>query len=155
MSRKKVARPPSPKARKPRASVSSAKSRRRQATSTTAPTQEHAAAQQPARQLRSRTAEDIANEQTADQLALRILAATVGEKVLKDMSALMDELLQSHLLDDATKKAMKAGSTISMSGKKSCSTRRSRTCSTNIPILPPSIICRSIPIQILRATPSS
>ena len=80
--------------------LSGSAARRRQATSTTAPTQEHAAAQQPARQLRSRTAEDIANEQTADQLALRILAATVGEKVLKDMSALMDELLQSHLLDD-------------------------------------------------------
>jgi Domain of unknown function (DUF927) len=48
----------------------------------------------------TRTAEDIANEQTAEQLALRIWAALVGTKVLKDMSALMDELLQSHLLDD-------------------------------------------------------
>jgi hypothetical protein len=102
MSGRKAARPANHKVRKSRASVSSssAKSRRRQATSTTTPTQEHAAAQRPARQLRSRTAEDIANEQTAEQIALRIWAATVGEKVLKDMSALMDELLQSHLLDD-------------------------------------------------------
>jgi putative DNA primase/helicase len=54
----------------------------------------------PTQQLRARTAEDIANEQTAEQLALRIWAAMVGTKVLKDMSALMDELLQSHLVDD-------------------------------------------------------
>jgi uncharacterized protein (DUF927 family) len=45
-------------------------------------------------------ADEHAREQTALQLALRIWAATVGEKVLKDMSVLMDELLQSHLLDD-------------------------------------------------------
>ncbi len=100
MARRKAARPANHKVRKPRALVSSAKSRRRKATSTTAPTQEHAVAQQSARQLRFRTANDIVNEQTAEQLALRIWAATVGEKVLKDMSALMDELLQSHLLDD-------------------------------------------------------
>src|SRR3974390_3239603 len=56
---------------------------------------------QPApRQLRLRTSEDIANEQTAEQLALRIWSAIVAEKVLSDMSALMDELLDSHLLDD-------------------------------------------------------
>ena len=54
----------------------------------------------PSKQVRLRTAEDIANEQTAEQLALRIWAATVGAKVLDDMSVLMDELLQSHLLDD-------------------------------------------------------
>jgi len=52
------------------------------------------------RQLRPRTAEDIANAQTAEQLALHIWAATVAQKVLGDMSALMDELIQSHLLDD-------------------------------------------------------
>jgi hypothetical protein len=52
------------------------------------------------RQVRPRTAEDIANEQTAEQLALRIWAAVVAEMVLSSMSALMDELLQSHLLDD-------------------------------------------------------
>jgi uncharacterized protein (DUF927 family) len=50
--------------------------------------------------VRLRTAEDVANEQTAEQLALRIWAAMVGKKVLKEMSTLMDELLQSHLLDD-------------------------------------------------------
>jgi putative DNA primase/helicase len=50
--------------------------------------------------MRPRTTEDIANEQSAEQLALRIWAAMVGEKVLEDMSTLMDELLQSHLLDD-------------------------------------------------------
>ncbi len=54
----------------------------------------------PGQQLRPRTAEDISKEQTAEQLALRIWAATVGEKILTEMSALMDELLQSHLLDD-------------------------------------------------------
>src|SRR5215831_8721546 len=50
--------------------------------------------------LQSRTPEDVAREQTAEQLALRLWAAMVGEKILKDMSALMDELLESHLLDD-------------------------------------------------------
>ena len=65
---------------------------------TNTPKQEHSGSA--AQQLRSRTAEDIVNEQTAEQLALRIWAATVGEKVLKEMSALMDDLLQSHLLDD-------------------------------------------------------
>jgi hypothetical protein len=52
------------------------------------------------RQVRPRTAEEIANEQTAEQLGLRIWAAMVGEQALSGMSALMDELLQSHLLDD-------------------------------------------------------
>jgi uncharacterized protein (DUF927 family) len=52
------------------------------------------------RQLRPRTADDIANEQTAEQLALRILAAIVAEKALSSLSALVDELLDSHLLDD-------------------------------------------------------
>ena len=52
------------------------------------------------RQLRPRTSEDIANEQTAEQLALRIWSAIVAEKVLSDMSVLVDELLDSHLLDD-------------------------------------------------------
>ncbi len=50
--------------------------------------------------LRPRTAEDIANEQTTEHLALRIWAAMVAEKVLSGMSALMDELIESHLLDD-------------------------------------------------------
>ena len=57
------------------------------------------------RHLRPRTAEDIANEQTAEQLALRIWAAMVAQKVLSGMSALMDELIQSHLLDDDDEEA--------------------------------------------------
>jgi len=97
----KAARPANPKVRKPRASVSSAESRQRKATPADTPKQADAAAQQAARQqLRSRTAEDIGNEQTAEQLALCIWAAMVGEKALSGVSALMDELLQSHLLDD-------------------------------------------------------
>jgi uncharacterized protein (DUF927 family) len=101
VSGRKAARPANHKVRKSRASASSVKARGRQATPTTAPTQKHAASQQ----LAPRTVEDIANEQTAEQLALRIWAAMVGEKVLKDMSALMDELLQSHLLDDDDEEA--------------------------------------------------
>jgi hypothetical protein len=99
MARRKAARPANHKVRKPRASVSSATSRRRKATSTTGLTQ-RPARQKSCQQLRPRTAEQIANEQTAEQLASRIWAAMVGEKILKDVSALMDELLQSHLLDD-------------------------------------------------------
>ena len=57
-------------------------------------------AKQSSRHLRPRTAEEIANEETAEQLALRIWAAIVGEKALSSMSALVDELLQSGLLDD-------------------------------------------------------
>jgi putative DNA primase/helicase len=57
-------------------------------------------AKQSFRQVRPRTAEEIANEQTAEQLALRICAAMVAQKVLSSMSVLMDELIQSHLLDD-------------------------------------------------------
>jgi uncharacterized protein (DUF927 family) len=68
------------------------KSKRRQVAPTAKPA--------PAQQVRLRTAEDIAREQTAEQLALHIWAAMIGVKVLKDMSVLMDELLQSHLLDD-------------------------------------------------------
>src|SRR5262245_3414482 len=55
---------------------------------------------QASRHLRPRTAEEIANEQTAEQLALRIWAAMVAQTVLSGMSALMDELVQSHMLDD-------------------------------------------------------
>jgi hypothetical protein len=57
-------------------------------------------AKQSSRYLRPRTAEEIAAEQTGEQLALRIWAAKVAEKVLSDMSAHMDELLESHLVDD-------------------------------------------------------
>ena len=62
-------------------------------------------AQSSSHQLQPRTAEDIANEQTAEQLALRIWAAIAGEKVLNAMSALLDELLDSHLLDDDDEEA--------------------------------------------------
>ena len=62
-------------------------------------------AKQSSRHLRPRTAEDIANEQTAEQLALRIWAAMVAQKVLSGMSALMDELIQSHMLDDDDEEA--------------------------------------------------
>jgi hypothetical protein len=62
-------------------------------------------AKQSPRHLRPRTAEEIANEQTAEQLALRIWAAIVAQKVLNGMSALMDELIQSHLLDDDDEEA--------------------------------------------------
>src|SRR5262245_33582158 len=62
-------------------------------------------AKQSSRHLRPRTAEDLGNEQTAEQLALRIWAAIVAQKVLSGMSALMDELIQSHLLDDDDEEA--------------------------------------------------
>ena len=92
MTARKAARPANRKARKPRASLSPAKSRRRQATPSTVPTH--------GRALRPRTTEDNVNEQAAEQLSLRIWAAMVGEKILGEMSSLMDDLLQSHLLDD-------------------------------------------------------
>jgi hypothetical protein len=62
----------------------------------------------PAKQSRGlgpRTAEDIANEQTAEQLALRIWAAMVAQEVLSEMSTLVDELIESHLLDDDDEEA--------------------------------------------------
>src|SRR5262245_28703417 len=62
-------------------------------------------ARQSSRHRRPRTAEDLGNEQTAEQLALRIWAAVVAQKVLSGMSALMDELVQSHLLDDDDEEA--------------------------------------------------
>jgi hypothetical protein len=108
MKRRKAARPANPKIRKPRRRISTAKARSPQATPSTAERQERAvnsALQFPRQQLQPRTAEDIVNEQTAEQLALQIWAALVGEKVLKDMSSLMDELLQSHLLDDDDEEA--------------------------------------------------
>jgi uncharacterized protein (DUF927 family) len=52
--------------------------------------------------LQPRTTEDIAREHTIEQFAVRIWAATVAERTLRGMSALLDELVQekSHLLDD-------------------------------------------------------
>jgi hypothetical protein len=62
-------------------------------------------AEQSSRLLRPRTAGDIANEETAEQLALRIWAAIVAKMVLSGMSALMDELIQSRMLDDDDEEA--------------------------------------------------
>jgi hypothetical protein len=50
--------------------------------------------------LQSRTPDDVANEQTAEQLALRIWAALVGKNALRAVSDLIDTLLDAHLLDD-------------------------------------------------------
>src|SRR5262245_19573450 len=60
---------------------------------------------QTSQHLQPRTAEDLAREQTAEQLALRIWAAMVAQKVLSGMSALADELIESHLLDDDDEEA--------------------------------------------------
>ena len=54
----------------------------------------------PTKQVQPQTSENIANAQTVEQLALRRWAAEVGSNVLTSMSTLMDELLQSYLLDD-------------------------------------------------------
>ena len=66
-------------------------------------------AKQSSRQVRPRTAEEIANEQTAEQLALRIWAAVVAQNALSAMSALIDELIQSYLLDDDDEEADESG----------------------------------------------
>jgi hypothetical protein len=134
------------KDRKARASVSSAKSRRRK---------ERAAARSAPHQVRPRTAEDIANEQTAEQLALRIWAAMVGQKVLKDMSGLMDELLQSHLLDDDDEEADEGWLDDQHDREKKLLKRRSRTGWRNIRTSTRSIICRRISIPISPKLPSS
>jgi putative DNA primase/helicase len=103
MARGKAVRPANLKIRKPRASVSSAESRQRKASTTN--TQKREQAESASQEVRRRTADEIAREQAVEQLALRIWAAKVGKQVLKDMSALMDELLQSHLLDDDDEEA--------------------------------------------------
>ena len=61
------------------------------------------------RQLRPRTAEDIANTQTAEQLALRIWTATAAQNALSAMAALIDELIQSYLLDDDDEEVDESG----------------------------------------------
>jgi hypothetical protein len=53
-----------------------------------------------AQQVQPATAEDLGNQQTIEQLALRVWAAIVADKVLGAMSSLMDELIQSPLLVD-------------------------------------------------------
>jgi hypothetical protein len=98
MKRRKAARPANPKIRKPRRRISTAEPRSPQASANNAEKQER-------KDLRLRTAEEIFREHIAEQLALRVWAATVGEKILADMSGLMDKLLQSHLLDDDDEEA--------------------------------------------------
>jgi hypothetical protein len=66
-------------------------------------------AKQSSRHLRPRTAEDIGNEETAVRLALRIWAAIVAQNALSAMSALIDELIQSYLLDDDDEEADESG----------------------------------------------
>src|SRR5262249_24714098 len=61
------------------------------------------------RHLQRRTAEDIANEQTVEQLALRIWATVAAKNALSAMSALIDELIQSYLLDDDDEEADESG----------------------------------------------
>jgi hypothetical protein len=51
-------------------------------------------------QVQPVTAEDINNQDTVEQLAFQIWAAIVAEKLLSEMSGLMDDLIQSPLLDD-------------------------------------------------------
>jgi hypothetical protein len=60
---------------------------------------------QNARQVRPATTEDITNQETIEKLAARIWAAIVAGKLLPDVSGLMDELLESHLLDDDDEEA--------------------------------------------------
>jgi hypothetical protein len=62
-------------------------------------------AKRSSRHLRPRTTDEIANEQTAEQLALRIWAAMVAQKLLNGLSMLMDELIGSYLLDDDDEEA--------------------------------------------------
>src|SRR5262249_30025388 len=60
---------------------------------------------QTSQRLQPRTAEDITNEQTVERLALHIWAALAAKDALNAMSALVDELIQSHMLDDDDKEA--------------------------------------------------
>ena len=56
-------------------------------------------------QVQPATSEDFGNQQTVELLAFQIWAATVAGKVLSEMSAFMDELIESHLLDDDDEEA--------------------------------------------------
>jgi uncharacterized protein (DUF927 family) len=53
----------------------------------------------------SATAEDINNRETVEKLAVQIWSAMVAEKILSALSGPMDELLESHLLDDDDEEA--------------------------------------------------
>jgi len=56
-------------------------------------------------QLQVRTAEQIAAEQTVERLAVRIWVALVAQKILGDMSTMLDALIDSHLFTDSDEEA--------------------------------------------------
>ena len=105
--------------------------------------------------LRLRTAEDIANEQTAEQLALRIWAAMVAQKILSGMSALMDELIESHLLDDDDEEADEGWLDEHQKREKRFLDEAISDGLDKYPDFARSTICRSTPILTLPETPSS
>jgi putative DNA primase/helicase len=83
--------------------------RKRAAPATThVPTRAADPAKQASRLPQLRTAEDIANEETAQRLALRIWAAMAAQTVLSGTAALVDELLGSPMLDDDDEEADEA-----------------------------------------------
>src|SRR5262245_40312666 len=64
---------------------------------------------QTSQHLQPRTAEDIANEQTVEQLALRIWTTMAAKNALSALGALIDELIQSFVLDDDDEEADESG----------------------------------------------
>jgi hypothetical protein len=112
-------------------------------------------AKQSPRHLRPRTAEDIANEQTVEQLALRIWAAIVAQKVLNGMSALMDELIQSHLLDDDDEEADEGWLDDHHKREKRFLEEAITDGLDKFPTSRRSTICHPTPIQTLPKTPGS
>jgi hypothetical protein len=63
------------------------------------------AAEPSARQVRPVTFEDLGNQETAEKLALQILAAIAARTFLSAASSLADELLESYRLDDDDEEA--------------------------------------------------
>jgi hypothetical protein len=51
------------------------------------------------------TTEDLNNQETVEKLAFQIWAATVAGKVWSEIEALVEELIQSPLLDDDDEEA--------------------------------------------------
>jgi hypothetical protein len=107
------------------------------------------------RLLRPRTAEEIALEQSAEQLALRIWAAIVARKVLNGMSGLMDELIQSHLLDDDDEEADEGWLDEHHKREKKFLDEAISDGLGRSAISTRSAICRQAPIQTLPDTPRS
>ena len=60
---------------------------------------------QTSQHLQPRTAEDIANQETVERLALHVWATLAAKDALNAMSALVDEMIQAHLLDDDDEEA--------------------------------------------------